>query len=112
MLVPRILAWQPLRWLGLISYSLYLWHWPVVVLLSGQQQKLGAWSWTVLVCTVSVAVAALSKYLVEDPIRFRAGWARGRRGALVFVAVMVGLTVLWLALPGPAAPSIDITQLG
>ncbi|HEX4225578.1 MAG TPA: acyltransferase [Pseudonocardiaceae bacterium] len=111
-LVARILAWRPLRWLGLISYSLYLWHWPVVVLLSGQQQKLGVLSWTLLVCTVSIAVAALSKYLVEDPIRFRAGWARGRRGALVFVAVMVGLTVLWLALPGPAAPSIDITQLG
>jgi peptidoglycan/LPS O-acetylase OafA/YrhL len=110
--VAKVLAWQPLRWFGQISYSLYLWHWPVFVLLSSQRLGLDGWPWTVVVCAVSIVVATLSRYLIEDPIRFHAGWARGRIGLLAFVVLMVGLAVLWLALPAPAPPAIDITQLG
>ncbi|HEX6354445.1 acyltransferase [Actinophytocola sp.] len=98
--VATVLAWPPLRWLGLISYSLYLWHWPVLVLFPPQ--------WTIV---VSIGLAVLSKFLVEDPIRFRATWARGRGGLFAFAAVMIGLAVLWLALPDPAPPTIDITEL-
>ncbi|MEV4315649.1 acyltransferase [Actinocrispum sp. NPDC049592] len=105
--VAKVLAWQPIRWVGLISYSLYLWHWPVFVLLpprDGWLQAAAAW-------TVSIGVAALSKYLIEDPIRFRARWARGRSGLFAFVALMIGLALLWLVLPAPAPATIDITKL-
>jgi peptidoglycan/LPS O-acetylase OafA/YrhL len=111
-LAARVLAWQPLRWLGLVSYSLYLWHWPVIVLLSPQRTGLSGWSQAAMVCVVSAGVAALSKYLVEDPIRFHAKWARGRSGLLAFAALMTGLAALWIALPAPAAPVIDIANLG
>jgi peptidoglycan/LPS O-acetylase OafA/YrhL len=107
-LVARALAWRPLRWLGLISYSLYLWHWPVFVLLSPQR----GWIRTAAAYALAIGLAALSKYLVEDPIRFRAKWARGRSGLLAFAALMVGLAVLWSALPAPAPTIIDITKLG
>ncbi|GAB4085654.1 acyltransferase [Myceligenerans cantabricum] len=112
----RALAWRPLRWLGGISYSLYLWHWPVVVLLSPEATGLegGPWAttvWTTTVWAVSLALAAASKYLVEDPVRFRATWARGRRGALVLGAVTLGLALLWL-LPAPAPAEIDVSELG
>jgi peptidoglycan/LPS O-acetylase OafA/YrhL len=107
----RGLAWSPLRWLGLISYSLYLWHWPVFVLLSPQRTGLDGWPRTLVVIGVSISVAALSKYLVEDPIRFRASWARGRTGVLAFAAVMIGLAALWLVLPAPAPTTIDVTRL-
>lgn len=110
--VVRALGWRPLRWLGLISYSLYLWHWPVIVLLSRERIGLDGWAWTATVCAVSIGLAVLSKQLVEDPIRFRAGWARGRRGALAFAAAMVVLALLWLMLPAPAPTAIDITDLG
>jgi peptidoglycan/LPS O-acetylase OafA/YrhL len=103
-LVARVLAWQPLQWFGLISYSLYLWHWPVFVLFSPH------FGWLVAVA-VSIGLAVLSKYLVEDPIRFRATWARGRSGLVAFAALMIGLAVLWLVLPAPAPPLIDITGL-
>ncbi|ONI83155.1 acyltransferase [Actinosynnema sp. ALI-1.44] len=107
----RFLGWQPLRWFGLVSYSLYLWHWPVIVLLSPQVTGLDGWSWTALVCGVSTGLAALSKYLVEDPVRFRVGWARGRRGLFAFVAVMIGLAALWVALPAPDPTTVDVTKL-
>lgn len=110
--VATVLAWRPLRWVGLISYSLYLWHWPVIVLLSPRRTGIGGWPWTVVVGAVSIGLAALSKYLVEDPIRYRATWARGRPGLLAFVAVMIGLAVLWIAVPGQAAVVIDVNQLG
>ncbi|WP_328609731.1 acyltransferase [Amycolatopsis sp. NBC_00345] len=110
--VAKALAWRPARWLGLVSYSLYLWHWPVIVLLSPQRTGLTGWAWTAVVFAVSIGVAAVSKYLIEDPIRFRAGWAKGRTGLLAFVALMIGLAVLWLALPAPAPVTIDLTRLG
>jgi peptidoglycan/LPS O-acetylase OafA/YrhL len=109
--VARALAWQPLRWTGLISYSLYLWHWPVSVLLTTRFPELGGWSRTAAVGAVSFTLAALSKYLVEDPIRFRTRWARGRRGLLAFVALMAGLAAMWWAVPAPAAVTIDVTGL-
>ncbi|WP_017540940.1 acyltransferase family protein [Nocardiopsis halophila] len=107
----RALSWRPLRWLGLVSYSLYLWHWPVIVLLSPERTGLEGWARTAVVAAAAVALAALSKYLVEDPIRFRARWARGRSGAWAFAGAMVGLAVLWVVLPAPAPPAVDIAKL-
>ncbi|MFB6725731.1 acyltransferase family protein [Kribbella sp. NPDC056345] len=107
-LLAKGLGWRPLRGLGQISYSLYLWHWPVIVLLP---DHITGWLRTVVVCAVSIALATLSKYLVEDPIRFRANWAKGRTGLIAFVAVMVGLAALWLLLPAPDPTLIDITGL-
>jgi peptidoglycan/LPS O-acetylase OafA/YrhL len=106
-LVTRVLGWSPLQWSGQVSYSLYLWHWPVFVLVS---PELG-WGRTMLAHAVSIGLAALSKYLVEDPIRFRARWATGPSGVVAFVAVMIALAALWLLLPAPAPPAIDITRL-
>ncbi|WP_017591467.1 acyltransferase family protein, partial [Nocardiopsis potens] len=109
--MPRILSWGPLRWTGTVSYSLYLWHWPVIVLLSPEATGLSGWWWTALVCAVSTALAALSTHLVENPVRFRAPWAAGRRGALAFAAAMAALALLWTAVPAPAPPPVDVTAL-
>ncbi|WP_027928046.1 acyltransferase family protein [Amycolatopsis benzoatilytica] len=109
--VAGVLSWRPLRWLGEVSYSLYLWHWPVRVLLSPSVTGLAGWSWTALVVAVSIALAIASKHLVEDPVRFRARWARGRRGGLVFAAALAGLGVLWLVLPAPAPVTVDLGGL-
>lgn len=109
--VARALSWRPLRWLGLISYSVYLWHWPIIVLLSPERTGLDGWVHTLVVYAASIGLAALSKHLVEDPIRFRARWARGRGGLVAFGALMMGLVVLWLAVPAPAPVTIDITRL-
>ncbi|MEV2275621.1 acyltransferase [Nocardiopsis sp. NPDC049922] len=110
-LVSRILSWAPLRWTGAISYSLYLWHWPVIVLLSPEATGLSGWWWTALVCAVSTCLAVLSTHLVENPVRFRFSWASGRRGALAFAVVMAALALLWIVVPAPAPPAVDVTAL-
>src|SRR4029079_11909553 len=65
----RFLSVSPLRWVGRISYGLYLWHWPVYLTLTQTRTGLdGFWLLAVRVA-VSVAFAALSFYALERPIR-------------------------------------------
>ncbi|TSI11732.1 acyltransferase [Brevibacterium aurantiacum] len=105
-----VLESPPLRWLGRISYSLYLWHWPVIAFMeAGETALFGEWKHTVMIFLVSVTLAGVSTHLIEDPVRFRARWARGRTGAAVFALVSVGLLCLWLLLPAPAATQIDVS---
>ncbi|GGM41493.1 acyltransferase family protein [Promicromonospora citrea] len=105
--VARVLGAWPLRTLGLVSYSLYLWHWPVFLLLSEDRLGLDGWPRTLVVCAVSLALAALSTVLVENPVRFRAGWARGRTGLVALVATTAALALFWVVVPRPVAPVVD-----
>ncbi|MDQ0949916.1 peptidoglycan/LPS O-acetylase OafA/YrhL [Streptomyces phaeochromogenes] len=111
--VGRVLAAPPLRWFGLISYSLYLWHWPICLLLSEERLGIPDWSRTAVVLALSVAAAWLSKVLVEDPIRYRARWAKGRTGTAALLATIAALATLWALTPQPrtGAGSVDVTRL-
>lgn len=99
--------------LGDLSYSIYLWHWPLYVLLPQEVLGFGGWSRTAALIALSVAAAALSKTAVEDPIRFRARWATGRTGLAVLLAGTLAATALWLLIPRPqlGAHSVDVTRL-
>ena len=67
--VARALAWRPLVWLGAISYGVYLWHWPIFLALNGERTGWSGWPLFALRCAVTVAVAAASWWLLEQPIR-------------------------------------------
>jgi peptidoglycan/LPS O-acetylase OafA/YrhL len=67
--VARALAWRPLVWLGTISYGVYLWHWPIFLALNGERTGWSGMSLFALRCAVTVAVAGLSWWLLEAPIR-------------------------------------------
>jgi peptidoglycan/LPS O-acetylase OafA/YrhL len=79
--VARLLDWRPIRFLGLVSYSLYLWHLPVIRALQhwaprpdpGWSAYLGQ---SAIVVAISVALAALTYRFVERP----ALALRSRRG--------------------------------
>src|SRR5262249_34489176 len=98
-LVNRVLSWRPLVFLGLISYSLYLWHQPLLVFVRYSRiEPLGPLA-TALVLAATLLVAAASWRFVEQPIRTRA-LLRAPRGlvsasVLASVAVFVTGLILW-----------------
>ena len=70
--VGAVLDWSPLRWIGARSYGLYLWHWPVFVLVTdalptpippGTEWILGG-----ITLTITVAFAGASYRFIEHPI--------------------------------------------
>ncbi|MBO0680391.1 acyltransferase family protein [Mycolicibacterium sp. S2-37] len=67
--VARLLACPPLVWLGTISYGVYLWHWPIFLLLNGERTGWSGWSLFAVRCAVTLAVAVASYWVLERPIR-------------------------------------------
>jgi hypothetical protein len=107
----RWIGWTPLRITGVLSYSLYLWHWPVFALLSETRTGMSGWPLLALRFAVSFGAAAISKVAVEDPVRFRAAWARGRPGVAALAGVSAAIVAFWVVVPrpqtAPAAFSLD-----
>jgi peptidoglycan/LPS O-acetylase OafA/YrhL len=93
-LVNSSLSFKPLVFVGLISYSLYLWHWPIIVfqgmesaLVSGMSARIAK-----LACIlISLVVATLSWKFVESP--FRSGRKRMPRVRLFQTAAAVATVV-------------------
>jgi peptidoglycan/LPS O-acetylase OafA/YrhL/lysophospholipase L1-like esterase len=67
-LTGRVLGCPPLRWLGVRSYGIYLWHYPVIVLTTpaNSTENLVRAAWQ---AAVTIVVAALSWRYIEEPIR-------------------------------------------
>ncbi len=79
-LVGAALGWRPLRWIGVRSYGIYLWHFPVIVLTSPANSAEDLPRAAVQVAA-SIGLAALSWRFVEEPIRHGAlgrAWQRLR----------------------------------
>ena len=85
----RLLAARPMTWLGDRSYSLYLWHWPVLVL--------GAPHATPVLLVVALGLTLASYHLVEQPFRRGRLVGRGTRALVLWPAalatVLVGTSV-------------------
>ncbi|MDF2824644.1 MAG: acyltransferase 3, partial [Mycobacterium sp.] len=67
--VARVLALPPLVWLGTISYGVYLWHWPVFGVLNGERTGWSGWSLFVVRCAVTLGLAMLSWWMIEQPVQ-------------------------------------------
>lgn len=101
--VKRLLSLRPVVFLGLISYSLYLWHWPILSFARYWAVRELDHSETAALLAVSVALAALSWRFVERPFRVRNGvLARGPLFATsgVAAAALAGLGLLTFAAAG------------
>jgi len=65
----RAFALRPVQWLGDVSYSVYLWHWPLIVLLPYLYGRGLTLVDRIVVVVATLVLAALTTRLVEDPIR-------------------------------------------
>jgi peptidoglycan/LPS O-acetylase OafA/YrhL len=64
-----ITSLPPLRWVGVRSYGMYLWHWPVIALAAALAGSGPTSAWTWLIETgVTIALAAASWRFIETPI--------------------------------------------
>ena len=113
----RVLAVSPMRAIGRVSYSWYLWHWPVLLLappLLGHPLGLTG---RLAALLVSAGLAVLTLHLIENPLRFAAPVRRSALASLalggVATAVAVGVGVALLeAVPTPVgrgAPAAALT---
>ena len=129
-----LLRLRPFQWLGLVSYSLYLWHWPVLTL-AAQHSRTGTLSvanslwWLVL----SLGLAIVTYQLVENPIRHNRPLITKRWASLVLGGCLIassltvatvelhlhdsgalatpGLANLATSNPCPAPPQAELTSL-
>jgi peptidoglycan/LPS O-acetylase OafA/YrhL len=93
--VTRALSTATLRWFGRVSYSWYLWHWPLVGIGAVVDWRIGvagrlAWS------AVALVLATLTYHFVEEPAR-RSNWLRDRPDWLNVAAFGVSVTAALIA---------------
>lgn len=98
-LINRLLSWPPLVFIGLISYSLYLWHQPLFVFVSAYRVAPLTPGATLAPFAATLLIAAASWRFIERPVRARA-ILRNTRTLLVCLgvgsaAILLAGLVLW-----------------
>ena len=119
-IVPRVLSLTPVRYVGRISYGLYIWHWPIFIWLDHARTGLAGYELFAVRVLVTFGVSVVSFHLVERPIRmgtfvstWRAWLVVPAGVGAVLVAVIAATTgttaVASTALPGPVNPPASTT---
>lgn len=89
--IEKLSTWRPIHWIGDNSYSIYLWHWPIIVVLpyiTGMEVTL---RWAPLVVALTALLAWATKVIIEDPVRYGTAWRSGRRSVALAVAGALAL---------------------
>ena len=68
-LAGRLFSAEPLQFIGNNSYSAYLWHWPLIVILPHMLNARIGWQWQIVILLLSFALAVVTRKLIEDPVR-------------------------------------------
>jgi peptidoglycan/LPS O-acetylase OafA/YrhL len=91
-----LLGSAPLQWLGKRSYSLYLWHWPILVIAAGYVGRDLSAAQRLSLVVLAVALSAATFWAIEAPAR-NSAWLKARP-SLVSVAVGATLVIFTLGL--------------
>ncbi|HEX2381801.1 MAG TPA: acyltransferase family protein [Acidimicrobiales bacterium] len=97
------LSYRPIVWVGRVSYELYLFHWPVFLLVSEETTGLHGFELSAVRLGITVAVSAAVFHAIEQPVRTRRVLARTRpmfAGAATCVVALLVAVELFVP-PGP-----------
>src|SRR5690606_25807619 len=100
------LSWRPVTYIGLISYSLYLWHWPLIVFfeyISGTKIELAHVPALLL---ASLALGALSYRFIEQPFRKPGALSAPKNlavGTGSFASILIAFSAIGLITQGYAS---------
>ncbi|HYF74764.1 MAG TPA: acyltransferase family protein [Nocardioides sp.] len=112
----RVLSLRPLVWVGGLSYAIYLWHWPLLVI-GRSVRHLGPLD-SLALALASVPLAWLTRRLVEDRVRFHPvlvarPWRALAVGGAAMATCLVAAGALWSVAPrlgdgdgGPGAAAL------
>ncbi|MDQ1484183.1 MAG: hypothetical protein QOF35_2259 [Actinomycetota bacterium] len=102
--IARTLGLLPLRGLGVISYGVYLWHWPLFLALTAERTGQHGPTLLALRIAATLAVATMSYVFVEQPIRSRRMLQRRRAPVLTTTAAMLAALTLGALQPAVTHP--------
>ena len=86
----HVLSNKVLVWFGLISFPLYLWHWPLLAFAKLQEGGVPSVLVRAVLVLTSITLAWLTYHFVERPIRFNASYRTHKNIALIFLMMLIG----------------------
>ncbi|MDR0960064.1 MAG: acyltransferase [Propionibacteriaceae bacterium] len=96
----------PIQWIGNVSYSLYLWHWPLIVITPYLIHDVLSWPVKLAILAFSGALAGATKVSVEDPgLTWHWAMTRHRRTFSAMTTGILALSLMGSGLVGAAAAS-------
>ena len=97
----RLLSIWPMRWTGKISYSLYLWHWPLLILMPDALGHPLTLAERLLAIAVAVGLSVLTYVFIEQPFQHQQVFVARPRRAFALGSALIGSSlVVALILPG------------
>jgi peptidoglycan/LPS O-acetylase OafA/YrhL len=101
----RLMSARPMVFIGGISYSLYLWHWPIIVLWTAWSGRAVTLASGLVIVAVSIALSWLTRIWVEDKVRTASLLAgHGWRSVSTALVAVVPVVLVSLYIAGEPAP--------
>ncbi len=107
--IGRVLSLPPLRGLGLISYGVYLWHWPIYLVLTPDRTGWDGYGLFAARVLVTLAISVTSYRLLEMPVR-RGALRRWRASWTLAPATAAGLAVALVLVTRGGAPAFSLSS--
>ncbi len=90
-----VLGTRPLRWVGKLSFSIYLWHWPILTIAEQDATTPLSAGTRLALVAASIGAAVVTYYLVENPVRRSKLLGRHRAWSIALgLAIVVAMLVV------------------